>query len=140
MNTELMTIFQDAQLRLTLPRKVIFEALEIADAPMTIIDIIKACPSINKVSVYRTVKLFDELNITTTITRGWKHSYELCAPFIPHHHHMACTSCGSLIELQSDKVENLINEIAKKYSFTPSSHHFEVTGVCSNCQLNSNTI
>ena len=134
MNSVLATIFANAQLRLTSPRTEIFNALKASNSPMTIVDLVKACPSIDKVSVYRTIKLFSDLNITSTITHGWKQSYELSAPFIPHHHHMVCTTCGSLTELQSDKVENVINEIAKQYNFSPSSHHFEVSGVCGACR------
>ena len=134
MNNDLQNIFASAHLRLTQPRIEIFNMLAGTNSPMTIVDVINACSSVDKVSVYRTIKLFSELNIITTITHGWKQSYELNSPFIPHHHHMVCTDCGSLTEIHSDRVEKLINEISEEYQFTPSSHHFEVSGVCAKCK------
>jgi len=90
MNNELSTILATAGMRATKPRSDIFNTLKTSDTPMSIVDIIKACPSVDKVSVYRTITLFSELRVIATIPHGWKHLYELAAPFKPHHHHLVC--------------------------------------------------
>lgn len=134
MNTELNEIFVNAGLRLTKPRLEIFNTLKSFDRPMSIVDIVSACPNVDKVSVYRTIDLFTKLRIASTIPHGWKHLYELAAPFSPHHHHLVCETCGSLTEIHSKKLESMIADLTKEYDFNPTGHHFEVTGLCSKCR------
>lgn len=133
MDTELVRIFHEAKLRLTLPRVAIFAVLKNSSSPLSVSQIIKQCPEVDKVSVYRTIKLFTSLNIVSVVTHGWKQSYELSSPFLPHHHHMVCEKCGDVIELQSSSIEALIQKFSKHYAFTPTSHHFEINGVCEKC-------
>jgi len=135
MDTELARIFSKAKLRLTSPRAAIFNALKESGSPLSTSQIIKLCPEIDKVSVYRTIKLFDSLNIVTIVTHGWKQSYELSSPFHPHHHHIVCEKCGDVIELQSPSIETLVQKLAAQHAFTSTSHHFEIHGTCDKCSV-----
>lgn len=133
MQEELKTVFSQSGLRLTKPRITIFNFLHGSDDPVSIVEIVKACPTVDKVSVYRTIGLFSELRVISTVLQGWKQLYELASPFKPHHHHLVCDQCGKLTEIHSQKVESLITDLAQKFSFTPSGHHFEITGLCRDC-------
>jgi Fe2+ or Zn2+ uptake regulation protein len=133
MDTELIRIFADSSLRLTASRIAIFTALRNAGTPLSTAQIIKRCPEIDKVSVYRTIKLFSSLHIVTVVTHGWKQSYELASPFHPHHHHIVCDACGKVVELQSPSIESLFQKLAKEHAFMPTSHHFEIRGMCGKC-------
>ncbi len=133
MQHELENVFMLSRHRLTKPRIEVFNALKESGGPMSVSHIAKACYSIDKVSAYRTIKLFGELGVVSSVAHGWKQLYELSSPFAPHHHHLICSVCGSMTEVHSDKIENLINDMSKDYNFTPSSHHFEITGVCNKC-------
>lgn len=134
MNSYLSAIFAAAKFRLTTQRVEVFNTLKQAESPLSVVQIIERCTSLDKVSVYRTIRLFSELHIITTITHGWKQSYELAAPFKPHHHHMRCSNCNKVIEVQSNKIESLINEVSNEHDFKPLSHHFEIVGLCVVCR------
>lgn len=133
MNIELNQILTNAGLRLTKPRTEIFNTLKSFNKPMSIIDIINACSSVDKVSVYRTIDLFTKLRIVSMIPHGWKHLYELAEPFSPHHHHLVCEKCGNLTEIHSKKLESMITNLTHEHGFMASGHHFEITGLCSEC-------
>lgn len=133
MNNELNGILVNAGLRLTKPRLLIFDTLKSFEQPMSIVDIVKACPGIDKVSVYRTISLFSKLHIISAVPHGWKQLYELAAPFTPHHHHLVCEKCGTLTEIHSKKLESMITNLTNEHGFTANGHHFEITGLCSNC-------
>ena len=133
MDNDFIKILKNHGLRVTTPRLDIFTAFSSHDAPMTIIDLIRECPDVDKVSIYRTVRLFSELGIITMVVHTQKDSYELAAPFRPHHHHMICERCNLLIVINSEQVERLIGTLAGTYNFLPSFHHFEVRGICSSC-------
>lgn len=123
----------DHHLRATAARLSIFRALESAAEPLSIVEIIKHTPNVDKVSVYRTIDLLARHGIVTTVNHGWKQRYELADPFRPHHHHTVCTRCRTVSEIHSQQLEEVISAIASRQSFTPSSHTFEIKGICQNC-------
>lgn len=135
MHNELETVFAKEGYRLTSPRRAVFDALHKSEAPLAIAAIIKACPDVDRVSIYRTLELFTQLGISEIIPFGWKQRYELTSPFKPHHHHLYCTSCATLIDIHSQKLEQIVATIARDYGFRPATHKFEITGLCADCQL-----
>lgn len=102
-------------------------------------DIIVACPGVDRVSIYRTLDLFASLNVAEIVPLGWKQRYELTSPFKPHHHHLYCVNCGMLIDIHSQKLEQLVAAIAREHEFAPSEHKFEISGLCSHCTAKTST-
>lgn len=133
MQQQLNSIFAKANLRLTRPRIEVFNTLKSIGRPMSIVEIIHACPGVDKVSIYRTIDVFIKLHVVSTIPHGWKHLYELSAPFTPHHHHLVCDKCGHLTEIQSKNLEHVIATLTNEYGFTATNHHFEISGTCKDC-------
>jgi Fur family transcriptional regulator, ferric uptake regulator len=133
MYDELETLFARENLRLTNPRRAVFNTLYTSKHPMMIGEIIKICPNTDRVSIYRTLELFIKLSIAEVVPMGWKQRYELTSPFRPHHHHLYCTNCGALTDIHSQKLELLVAAVAKEYEFTPIEHKFEISGICKKC-------
>lgn len=131
---ELDALFTREQLRMTTPRQTVFETLRASEMPLSIGDLTKKCPSVDRGSIYRTIELFVSLNIAEAVPVGWKQRYELTSPFKSHHHHLYCTACGKLTDIHSKKLEELVSIIAGEYDFNPTQHKFEVSGLCRNCQ------
>jgi Fe2+ or Zn2+ uptake regulation protein len=134
MKPDLQSILGDHDLRVTKPRQAVFKALLTADMPLSIIEIVKKCSSVDRVTIYRTIDLFTKLHIVEIIPRGWKQRYELATPFRPHHHHLYCTSCHKIEETDSEQLESIIHDLAAAQGFTVSSHTFEINGLCKECQ------
>lgn len=134
MYDNLSALFSSAGLRLTAPRRIIFDALRRSDVPQSIVQLSAVCPTIDKASIYRTIALFDKHSITQRVPRGWKFLYELAVPFAPHHHHLICTQCGGLTNIESEQLETMITDITDEHQFIPTRHHFEITGICNNCK------
>jgi len=134
MEQELEKLLASSQLRITKPRKAIFQTLKIAVNPLSQVEIAALTPSIDRGSVYRTIELFLELGVVSSITHGWKQRFELAAPFRPHHHHLHCVKCGKTEEIQSERLEGMIHEVAGASNFHVIGHTFEVTGICSACR------
>jgi Fe2+ or Zn2+ uptake regulation protein len=130
---QLETLFHEHGLRLTTPRRQVFEALKQAHRPLSIRDIIASCHSVNRSSIYRALDAFAALGIIEIIHVGWKLRYELASPFKPHHHHLECTSCGELIAIDTPELEQHIHAIASAHNYTLGSHHVELRGLCATC-------
>ena len=127
-------LLHEKGVRLTQPRMVIFDVLNHADKPVAIQDIVKRSAGADRSSVYRTLELFETLGIIATMYTGWKKRYELSGAFKPHHHHLQCTRCGELVELDTPVIEKISRDIAKKQQYILTGHHFELSGVCPHCQ------
>lgn len=130
----LETILRQHQLHVTKPRRTVFTALY-DQPPRYIGELIRAtASSIDRVSVYRTVELFERLGIVRVVPVGWKHKIELSDAFSKHHHHATCRRCGRVIDLpENHTLERLIASIAAEYHIHNSSHILEIQGICTHC-------
>lgn len=121
--------------RLTAAREKTFSLL-ISPEPQSVRDILtKAGDSVDRVSVYRNLELFEKLGIVHRVYVGWKYKLELSDEFVAHHHHLSCLGCGKVIDIQDEAhIDEFIHDVAKKFGFTPRRHQFEVDGYCKDCQ------
>ena len=56
-----------------------------------------------------------------------------------HHHHLFCTSCGEIIDIDlgknfEDNMSSEINKIQKTFDFEIHDHTLELLGLCSSCK------
>ena len=101
-----------------------------------IYDLVKVdCPEIGLATVYRTIVLLEELGILSKIDLGDNCSrYELVHEEESHqHHHLICTSCGKIIEVEDDLLEDLESKIEEKYEFHIKNHSLKFYGICNDC-------
>lgn len=117
---------------LTLPRRLVFQALQTHGA-LSMKDLVRACLAIDRVSVYRTVALFERLGIAQRLQIGWKYQVELSDAF-HHHHHLACLHCRQIIHFDEDKLlEKRLAAIGSEHGFLIQDHQLEIQGLCANC-------
>lgn len=95
----------------------------------------KECPEIGLATVYRTVQLLEELGVICKLDLNDGCSrYEIVHETENHqHHHLICTNCGRVIEVEGDLLEVLEHNIEEKYNFRVKNHSVKFYGLCSNC-------
>lgn len=120
---------------LTMPRRLVFAALE-GEEPLTMNQVVKRCPTIDRASVYRAIALFERLGIVQRLQAGWKYRLELSDAFHAHHHHASCLQCGQTIPLHENlALEQLLQSLAAVHHFKLERHQLELQGLCQNCQI-----
>lgn len=117
----------------TRQRLLVFEALQDMNEPITTVQLVARLKGLDKVSVYRTVKLFGEIGITHRLWTGFQSKIELSEAFSPHHHHFTCIKCGQSISLKSETLETSLHELEKQHGFQLTHHSVELSGYCNNC-------
>lgn len=98
----------------------------------------KENPEIGIATVYRTLLLFEKLDIVYKVNFDDGCSrYELDLGTEDHqHHHLICLKCGEVIEVKLDLLEALETEIEKELNFRIVDHNLKFYGYCSDCKEN----
>lgn len=99
----------------------------------------KDCPEIGLATVYRTILLLEEIGVIYRLELNDGCSrYELAHDHETHrHHHLVCNTCKNIYEVQDDLLEELEQEIEKKYGFKIVDHTVKFFGVCQECKEKS---
>lgn len=119
--------------RLTTPRRAVLEALARAPGPLTIEEVWEAVPDVGRATVFRTVKLLLELGlICRVVLENGSVRYVTATP--DHHHHLICSSCGTVEEFQHAAIDDAIRALAEAAGFDLSGHAVELYGRCRRCQ------
>ena len=103
---------------------------------MTLASLIdRAKSKMDQASVYRTLALFEQLDIVRRIhIGGWKYKLELSDTFEEHHHHLTCLRCHKITGIYGDEVEELVRNIGAAHNFNPIDHQIDIQGYCADCQ------
>lgn len=101
--------------------------------PVSMRQLISALPNMDRATVYRTVDLFLDLNITKKVYTGFKYRIELGDSFQEHHHHLTCLRCHTIIDVLTPEIEYAIEQTAANNGFRPIRHDLEIAGYCNSC-------
>ena len=127
---------RQADIKVTTARMAVIEFLESLTSPADVSSILKYLKdknfSTDQATVYRILDLFYKKGIIQRIELGeGKYRYEKSNK---HHHHLICSNCGKIEDIEGDFVSDIESQIRKKSGFLVKSHALEFFGICSNCQ------
>lgn len=123
--------------RRTPQREAILEALEDADdglpLPVLLARGRRRAPGLGERTAERTVALLVGRGAVDAIPRPTGEVvYRLCGR--GHHHHLVCTSCGAVAELEECDVAAWAGEQAARRGFVVDGHDVTVHGTCAACR------
>lgn len=142
---EFKKILKKKGLKYTKQREVLLEMLYNNSSHYTpenlYLDVKKKFPTLNVgiATVYRTLNLLEESGMATSISFGIQgKKFELANK--PHHDHLICKNCGTIIEFEDKTIEKRQFMIAKEHGFTLTGHIMQLYGVCKNCSLKGDMV
>lgn len=93
-------------------------------------------PEIGLATVYRTLELLTELKIVDKINFGDGVSrYDLRKEGASRfHHHLICTTCGMVEEIQEDLLKDVEIKVEQKWNFKVKDHRLTFYGICHTCR------
>lgn len=84
-------------------------------------------------TVYRTLGMLAEHGILDALTHiPGETCYRFCSE--THHHHVVCSGCHRVVELEGCRAGGWIHAAAAQVGFQATSHHVEIVGVCADCR------
>ncbi len=88
---------------------------------------------VSRPTVYRTLAEFVDAGLLRKFDVGGRTLYEHDYGY-PQHEHLFCSSCEKLIEFQSAELNDIRDDVARRYGFTVRSHRFIIVGTCDQCR------
>jgi Fe2+ or Zn2+ uptake regulation protein len=93
--------------------------------------------SIDRSTLYRTLRLFVELGLIVSADTGDGDTYyEIARPH--RHHHLVCRRCGTEQEVEHTLLQTLIDQVVQRHGFRVDMDHLVLFGWCVTCQQAQN--
>jgi len=125
--------------RVTGPREAILDVLRRHARPLRIKEIhtlLGAGANCDLATVYRAMPLLEGMGMVKRVELGRRgSSFELLGEGDDgHHHHLVCTECDRVMELDSCLLETVEKGISLASGFKKVTHRLEFFGICPRCQ------
>ncbi|MDZ4765182.1 MAG: transcriptional repressor [Chloroflexota bacterium] len=90
-------------------------------------------PSVDRSTLYRTLKLFIELGLVVSAEPGNGETYYEIAKSRPHHH-LVCRECGAEQEIGQNLLQGMFDQVYEQVGFKVETDHLVLFGRCTRCQ------
>lgn len=124
--------------KVTGPRKAVLEVLRKHPHPLTNREVFAAMPEArcDLATIYRAMHLLEELGLVKQFDFGdGVARFELVREGgKTHHHHLVCTQCAQVVEIEECFSSRVEKRIAAKNGFKAVTHKLEFFGICPDCQ------
>jgi len=124
--------------KITGPRQAILEILRQHPHPLTNKEILALMPKgqCDLATIYRSMHLLEKMGM---VKRFHFHDgsarFELMAEGDDgHHHHLVCTKCSEVVEIEECFPDEVEKRIAATNGFKSVTHKLEFFGICPECQ------
>jgi len=124
--------------KITGPRAAILEILRRHPHPLTNREIFSETPGgrCDLATIYRSMHLLEEMGMVKRFDFGdGAARFELVGENDDgHHHHLVCTECSEVVEIEECFPEKIEKKIAARNGFKAVTHKLEFFGICPDCQ------
>jgi Fur family ferric uptake transcriptional regulator len=124
--------------KITGPRQAILEILRRREHPLATRQIFAALPQgrCNLATIYRAVHLLETMGMVKRFDFGdGVARFELVGENDGgHHHHLVCTRCAGVVEIEECFPREIERRVAARNGFKAVTHKLEFFGLCPSCQ------
>ena len=140
MNKRIASLYntlQESGHRLTRARREILSALVRSGGHISADELAelvhRKAPGIGRMTVYRTLDLLHELGLVRPIYQGTGAAHYILMDR-GHHHHLICSACDQVVELEECVVQQAEQAIHTRFNFEIQGHLLEFYGLCPDCR------
>jgi Fur family ferric uptake transcriptional regulator len=123
-------------LRLTIPRRLVIEALFRGSVPVTAQEIADgpdaAAPGMDVAAVYRNLEVLERIGLVRHVHAGHGPGLYMLADRVESEY-LQCERCGQLQAVEPSVLATARREIVEATGFEPRFSHFPLAGLCPDC-------
>ena len=135
MSDDLATALRERGMRVTPQRVVLHRTLRELDRHVTADELLDSVadslPNVSLPTIYATLELLEELGMVRRVQRAGTTLFD---PRTDSHHHLICTVCGSIEDLDSDLETRALERAAARHGFEHERIEAVVHGRCASCR------
>ena len=136
-------ILTDRKVSITNPRILVLEELLGTKNPITVDELLSKLENkVAKSTLYRVLNDLKNINILNEFSTPDNQTVvELILEDHTHHHHLFCSDCGEIIDVEmakefENKLSKEIKRIEKEFNFIIEDHSLELFGKCTDLCVN----
>ena len=136
-------ILSDNNISITNPRIIVLEQLLKYKKPISVDSLLSSLNNqVAKSTLYRVLNDLKDINILHEFSTPDNQTVvELILEDHSHHHHLFCSDCGEIIDVEmatefENKLLKEIKRIEKKFNFVIEDHRLELFGKCTDLCVN----
>ncbi len=136
----ILDAFKQQGLRITGPRRTLALLLvETVGSDFTVEQLwdmaLARDPDVGRATVFRAVEILQELHLLDRVEfADGTHRFRFCHDAGRHHHHITCSNCGKVSEIDACLSEEQLASIASLANFAIEGHRLEFFGRCAKCR------
>ncbi|MDQ6661469.1 MAG: transcriptional repressor [Chloroflexota bacterium] len=136
----ILDAFRQKGLRITEPRRALASILvETIGSEFTVEQlwdmVLVRNPEVGRATVFRAVEVLQELQLLDRVEfADGSHRFRFCHETGHHHHHITCSACGKVSEVEACLSGELIAQVEQAAGFTIEGHRLEFFGRCAQCR------
>lgn len=125
--------------RYTSGRRALVGVLAEAGRPLTIPEVLDRSEGVPQSTAYRNLTVLIEAGVARRVAGSADHGhFELAEDLTGHHHHVICTTCGTVTDVHvAPRLETALEAAAEAATadlgFEVSGHTIDLLGTCSAC-------
>ena len=125
--------------RYTSGRRLLVDALVRAGSPLPLPAILGRHRDLKQSSVYRNLAALEQAGVVRRVLTDEEFGrYELTEELTGHHHHVVCSNCGAVEDVDfapgfEETLESQLAELADRTGFSTVSHRLDLIGLCRAC-------
>ena len=109
-----------------------------APRPLALPEILEADGGLAQSSVYRNLVVLEQAGVVHRIVTADAARFELAEELTGHHHHLICTSCGTVEDVPASaglesSLADAVAQIEGTSGFRTKTHRIDLVGLCRNC-------
>lgn len=124
--------------RVTPSRRAVIATILQQPHHFTVDDLFRRCRGVGRATLFRTVRLLSEIGAVCRVLMedGSRH-YAVSQR--EHHHHLICTACGQVQDLDECAIEGALRELSQSSGYAIDGHRLELYGRCRACHATAPT-
>lgn len=130
---------EGASQRYTDQRRRLVQLLRSAGNPLSIPEMLRVRRGLKQSSVYRNLAVLERAGVVRRVLTDEDFGrYELTEDLTGHHHHLMCSSCGKVEDVQIGSelertLDRSLDRLARRAGFADVDHRLDLIGTCGDC-------
>lgn len=119
--------------RVTPSRRAVIAAILAQPGQFTADDLVVRCRDAGRATVFRTIRLLTDLGVVCRVLFE-DGSMRYLVSRRGHHHHLVCTGCGRVEDLDQCAITDTMRELSSRTGYELEGHWLELYGRCAACR------